>query len=251
MMLEIKNKVPSTYYNNSRDFQVLGRTLETLLNYINLNISNMRGTYNPENLDPSLVELALTTLAFDSSHNYQNVDLVKLAQIFKKMMRTKGTKEAINDIIYILLRSQRVEESYYVKINNLTLNLRDIDNADLDELYSIDLYLPEKLKDLVLIDDLFDYILPAGYVYTKHGVATLQGDTPTTTMTSSDNIVITEYQNGSPITGQIYHEKDSYVAGTTYKGVVVNSNNNELENNMKDWEGKNLPQQNEGGNGDA
>ena len=168
-MIKVQKYTPRVYYNNSRDFQALGRICEVLYNYILMNVDIMKGLPLSDNIDQSLMDLVLLTIGFDKHHNYTNVDLVKLAEIFKSIMRVKGTETSIREIVYLLLRSQSIEdEDFILDIHSLTGGFRNDDwkpSENKVDTLSIDLYVSNKLKDIILIEDVFDYILPAGFIY--------------------------------------------------------------------------------------
>ncbi len=182
-MISVKKYTPEVYYNNSRDFQAVGRICEILYNYILMNVDNMLGLPVSDNTNPILLDLALLTIGFDRHHNYTNVDLVKLAEIFKYVMKIKGTKKAIEEVIYLLLRSQNIEEEAFIlNIHSLfgTIRNRDWEPDDINpDMFSIDLYVSNKLKDIILIEDMFDYILPAGFIYHIYASSTFKREATT------------------------------------------------------------------------
>ena len=218
-MIEVDKLVPTSYYENSRDFQVLGRLFEMVLNYSKTNADLVLGTIVSDNMNLELVELALYTLGFFKKHNYPNTDLLILAKIFKSIMKIKGTKSAIEYCVYLLLRSQHIEEEFELTINNLVDTTRDV-TKDCNELYTIDLRLPTKVKDTILLDDLFDYILPAGYTYniyyTLLSTTTLKDIYKTTA-----DVTFASGNNSLAIFAGVYStETDN--KSRTYRTVVVN-----------------------------
>ena len=221
-MINIKDMTPNVYMANSRDFQVLARTLEVLLNYVQMNIDNMEGNYRIDNMNQGLINLFLLSLGFEGAHNYTNVDLEKVAKVFKWLMKRKGTKEAIYDIVYLLLRSQHLEEEFSITIhtikNNNVRTTTSMTPSELSDLYTIDLYLPRNLKDLVLLEDLFDYILPAGFTYTLREYEA--GTTSTTKVKVSGlSAINTSAVNGSPLINQVF-DSSGTPSGETPKSLV-------------------------------
>ena len=101
--------------------------------------------------DERLLNLSTTTTGFIRKHEYNTADLTMILSSFAHLLRIKGTRSAIESALNILLRSQGISDPYSVEI--------DSDNK------IITLYLSERLEDVVLLTDLFDYILPFGFNY--------------------------------------------------------------------------------------
>lgn len=226
-MINIQKSTPSVYFNNSRDFQAVGRTLELLLNYVQMNIDNMEGNYRIDNMNPTLLKYLLANLGFEGSHEYVNVDLLILAKVFKWMMKKKGTRLAIKYIIYVVLRSFHYEYMFDVFIPTLDQFIMrpiDMSTQDISELYQIQIILPTAIKDTTLIEDLLDYILPTGFTY-----RIINSDTKLKELTSVDLTVnqptITKYAQGSLETNGVYYSEDN-LGGDTYKSVVYGGENN-------------------------
>ena len=227
-MISVQKYTPEVYYKNSRDFQILGRICEILYNYILMNVDNMLGLPVSDNTNPILLELALLTIGFDRHHNYTNVDLVKLSEIFKYIMKIKGTKVAIEEIVYLLLRSQSIEEEEFIlNIHSLLGRFRNTN----DDIFVIDLYVSNKLKDIVLIEDVFDYILPAGFIYHIYLSSTFRRDISTTL--NNDNAILNQLMdyNSSKVFGQVFDsidkpnepDKEAPKTSRTFTTVVVRS----------------------------
>lgn len=220
-MINVNKLVPTAYYDNSRDFQTLGRFCELLYNYMFTNTNLVLNANVSDDTNLSLIDLALHTLGFFQTHEYTNVDLLMLAQIFKYIMKVKGTKSAIEYSVYLLLRSQSIEIKPVVDIKTISKKSYrpSMDSKQLSELYTIDLWLPKNVKDSIMIEDLFDYILPAGFVYNIY----YSDIKPTTTSQKYDfvdNVEKDLWSNSSKQLGQINSNND---LNRTYHSVVANS----------------------------
>lgn len=154
-MLRTKNLVPSVYYDYSRDFQFLGRTLDVIFNYLKMNIDLVSGCPSGENLDDKLIPLLAKTVGFDAKHNYNIQDLKSICSVFVELVRNKGSLDSIEKACQTLMNSQNISGYFLPKVIN-----RDIHTP-----YTLKIYIPAELTDTILLEDLFDYILPAGYDY--------------------------------------------------------------------------------------
>jgi hypothetical protein len=108
-------------------------------------------------MDDSLAALAAYTVGFESRVDYDVNDLKAVCSAFRNLLRKKGTKEAIETCIEVLLKSKNISESYSVIIDNES-------TANSGYSRELNIYIPAKLNDIRLLEDLFDYILPTGYI---------------------------------------------------------------------------------------
>ena len=150
-MIKTKNLVPEVYYNQSRDFQLLGRAFDVALNYAKMNADIMQGLPLSDNSDDSMISLTASSLGFETKHQYNARDLKNICAVFRDLIKDKGTKSAIERAVKTLMNAQNIGGEPFV----------DIDNVH----YTLDIYVPYGIQDLILLEDLFDYILPAGYDY--------------------------------------------------------------------------------------
>lgn len=154
--MKVDKLVPEVYYKESRDFSFVGRLFEVLLNYMKTNGDLVYSDLNSENIKSMLIDLLNTTLGFESKHEYITKDLIYIASAFSDILRKKGTKAALNEIVDLLLTSQ-----------GIYLKERLEESAEGYLLYPEDdfvwkLIIPTEMKDVVLLEDLLDYVLPAG-----------------------------------------------------------------------------------------
>ena len=174
-MIKTKDLVPSIYYNKSRDFQAIGRVFEVLYNYAKTGADLVLNSYE----DTKMLDLLAKTLGFNSKHNYNTDDLVTLCNTFITILRDKGSLTSINEAVIALLNAQHIEEQFLV--------VDSVDNTTHKKTHSVDIYIPKELTDLILLEDLFDYILPAGYTY-RFIYATFPSEGALTTNLTVDSI---------------------------------------------------------------
>lgn len=149
----VRDLVPEIYYRESRDFSYVGRLFEILFNYLKTNVDLVGETPINNEVPDSIVDLVATTLGFESKHKYQTNDLVAICSAFTLLLRNKGNALAIEQAITILLHTQGIEETFEV----------DVDEQDR---YKYIISVPKTLDDIILLEDVLDYILPTGMTYT-------------------------------------------------------------------------------------
>lgn len=145
-MIKLQDLTPSVYYEQSRDFQFIGRLYDIVLNYIKTNADNLYTLPIGKNMDEKLLNLLAFTLGFQSKHHYNSKQLLAICSVLPLILKNKGSLNAIliavNSILYAEGISQALD--YEFKNNNLVL------------------YLSQDLSDLTLLKDIMIYILPAG-----------------------------------------------------------------------------------------
>lgn len=158
-MIKTELQVPSNYSSRSRDFQLLSCIYDSLFNS-SKTYSDMIGNIPIENhIDRRLLDLLTHTLCFESRRHYDENDLYTLCSAFKSIMRKKGSESAIRDCIRVLLKAQNINKDFDVVITN------EVSEFSEDTPYLVSIYIPAELNDLALLEDLLDYVMPAGYVY--------------------------------------------------------------------------------------
>ena len=154
-MIRTRNIVPDVYYNQSRDFQFLGRVFEVLFNYSKMNVDLAKENQLSNNSEDSLVNLLTKTLGFETKHQYNTQDLKAICGVFNSLIRQKGSIIAIENACKTLMSVQNKDAILVV----------DDEEVEHERTHVLDIYVPAELTDLILLEDLFDYILPAGYDY--------------------------------------------------------------------------------------
>lgn len=145
-MINIKNQIPSVYYDASRDFQILGHLYEVVLNYVKTNADMLYLLPNGIEEDTRATELLATTLGFKLRRNYDKAQLAALVSIFPQLLKVKGTLKAVNLAGDALVKASGVPGAFSSEIENHVLTIK----------------IPIELSDITLFIDLLPYILPFG-----------------------------------------------------------------------------------------
>ena len=145
-MINIKNQMPSIYYDASRDFQVLGHLYEVVLNYTKTNADMLYLLPNGIEADTRTTELLATTLGFKLRRNYDKAQLAALVSIFPRLLKIKGTQSAVDLVGNALVKASGVPGQFKSDLENNVLTVK----------------IPIELSDITLFIDLLPYILPFG-----------------------------------------------------------------------------------------
>lgn len=154
-MIETRNLTPEVYYKRSRDFQVLGRTIDLVFNYLKNTSDTLSNNILSETFDTALIDLVATTLGFKRIRHYNTNELMAFCSTFSFILRNKGNIQSIEKVIQAIAAAQGIQEEALVDV-------------DINDPYTLIAYLPEKMTNYALLQDVLDYILPAGmslYIY--------------------------------------------------------------------------------------
>jgi hypothetical protein len=145
-MISIKNQIPSIYYDASRDFQILGHLFEIVLNYSKTNADMLYMLPDGIKTDTRATELLAMTLGFKLRRNYDKDQLAALVSIFPRLLKIKGTIQAVRLAGNALIKASGVTGYFESTIEDNVLTIK----------------IPQELSDITLFMDLLPYILPFG-----------------------------------------------------------------------------------------
>ena len=173
-MIKFYDQVPVVYSNASRDFQYLGWLFNIVLNSVKHNVDSLYDLPNSKT-DAKLTELLALTLGFKIKRNYDQNQLRALTATLPKILKYKGTKEAVDMAGLAILAASGATGDFKSTINN----------GELEVIF------PVNLVDVSLFTDLLQYILPAGMTYhiiRKNEIA-LPSDDSTTKLRHKDILI--------------------------------------------------------------
>jgi len=186
-MIKVQRNVPDYYYDESRDFQLIGRIFESVLNHSKTATDIIVNTPLSQNYDVSLIDLVTLTIGFESKRKYDVPNLMALISSFKSILKIKGTKKSIEDCVRVLLKAQNINEDFQVVVDTSTSEVGE------ETIYNRDvlIYIPKEVKDVALLEDMLDYVLPAGFNYSII-IAVIEGQTVGAEAVSVDTVDSTE-----------------------------------------------------------
>lgn len=167
MLLQTQRFTPKVYYQQSRDFQLLGRLFDVVLNSVKANAEMLYSLPLSQNSDERLLELMSLTLGFKARHEYNNQQLKAFCSVFPYVLKHKGSLEAFEALINALANAEGLNDSSV----NVSI---DEDNKTLV------FQLPKTFKGKTLLRDVLAYILPAGMRVSYKTRSRIQITVPTT-----------------------------------------------------------------------
>ena len=145
-MIKLQELTPKVFYTKSRDFQFIGRLYDIVLNAAKTDADAIRYINDTSTCDSTLLNLLASTLGFKATRHYNTVQLRAICGTLTKIIRAKGSIRAVSLACDAVLAAEGLKETADYSFNNGNLTI----------------FLPYTLSDTALIEDLFDYIIPAG-----------------------------------------------------------------------------------------
>ena len=146
-MIKLQDLTPAIYYNQSRDFQFIGRLYDIVLNSVKTNAANLYNLPIGKNMDEQLLNLLAFTLGFKPTKQYNSKQLRAICESLPSILRNKGNLQALVLAVNALLAAEGIKQPLDYSITPKK---------------GITLYVAQELTDLTLLTDLLDYLLPAG-----------------------------------------------------------------------------------------
>ena len=147
-MIRLEDLTPEVYYRQSRDFQFIGRLYDIVLNSVKTNSDMLYNIPISDNVDTRLMDLMSLTLGFKSKHNYNVKQLTALCNALAIVMRNKGNIQSIITACTAVLNAEGITKGFDYSYDAASRRVQ--------------IFLPPDLKDINLLKDLFEYIVPAG-----------------------------------------------------------------------------------------
>lgn len=155
-IIRLQEKIPEVYTNTSRDFQLLTRLYDLIINGFKYDTDNILNTINTDKCDNRLIQLLQTKLGFFSDKYITDDDLRLILKVFPTIVKNKGSKLGIEQAVRIFFRICGLNKSKInVTVVNNTKVMRD------SYIIYIDLY--EKV-DTTILDEILKYIIPVGCI---------------------------------------------------------------------------------------
>ena len=149
-MIKLKDYTPSVYYKESRDFQLLGRLFDVVLNSVKTEADLMYYMPVSDNSNDKLLNLLALTLGFKANKQYNSKQLRAICSVFPEIIRNKGSIKAVQVACNALFNASGAEQNL------------DYDFTANKDKMELNLYIPQDFGDVSIITNLLSYVLPAG-----------------------------------------------------------------------------------------
>ena len=152
-IIRLQENVPEIYVNQSRDFQLLCRLYDCIINGVKYDIDSLIYTLDTSSCSNNLLQLLQNKLGFFTDADITDEQLRYVVQAFPYLVKNKGSRKAIVSAVNMFLKLNHMKTGAYIDINN--------DTADYH--YTVKIGIESSIKDTTILTEVFKYILPPGY----------------------------------------------------------------------------------------
>ena len=171
-MIKTQFLVPEYYYKESRDFQLFGRLYDVVFNYLKTEIDLIRSFPANNTQSTTFLELILRTLGLNLKRNYEINQLRDLVTVWTKIIRNKGSLNAIETLVKTILRSDGNSNDYIITLLTPQNSGTEVPTIVI------------QMKELVssqessLLEECLNYILPIGVSFYIQDVSIINTQNP-------------------------------------------------------------------------
>ena len=158
----MQNRTPPIYCEESRDFQLLCRLYDAIINGVLFDADTITDILNAKTCRSNFLQLLQTKLGFFTLYNFNENTLRYVLSGFPIMVKNKGSKKAIEYAVNNFLKINNILSPVTVTYQKEPLTLY---NGYTVPDHSIVVGVSASLQDADILKEVFRYILPAGMPY--------------------------------------------------------------------------------------
>ena len=162
--IKLQDKVPPVYPEGSRDFQLFCHLYDVIFNGIKNDIDGIQYLTNTVSCRSNVLQLLQTKLGFFTQAQYADEALWYVLQAFPLLVRKKGTLAAIEEAVYLFLKTAKLETTIKIDIiNNEPTQEQKSSFGQYITDHSIIIGIESTIRDISLLKEILYYIIPFGY----------------------------------------------------------------------------------------
>lgn len=146
--IKLQHMTPRPYYEQSRDFQLIGRLFDIVLNSVKTNADMIYSLPLSVDTDEKLADLVALTLGFKLKHNYPAKSLMALCSAFPTALKKKGSLAGVEEIVKTLVRAEGLKDKWICETN--------------EACDTVSVVVPLRFSNVTLLKDALEYVIPAG-----------------------------------------------------------------------------------------
>ena len=180
-LIRMTRNVPEVYAAESRDFQMLLRLLDVVVNNIKFKADSILDLVSTRDCEDAYLDLLATKVGFFTSTPVEYKYLRKILEAFPYIIKYKGSRKGIELAVRLFLKLNQLKGSDKSSVNDTgdfsidIRNYKEIENENdgvtYEPLYEITITVQYFKLKTELLDEILKYILPPGYIIKYQFVA--------------------------------------------------------------------------------
>ena len=162
-MFLTQNNVPSVYIEQSRDFQLIGRILDCVVNGIKFDINSVVNINDTEHIQGYMLQYLKSKIGFFTEKDFTEKDLRVVLSAFPYIIRYKGSRLSIEWAVNVFARINYITDDIIIQIINKELQE---DTQKYGNKYEVHIFMENddiSKYDTSILSEIFRYILPPPY----------------------------------------------------------------------------------------
>lgn len=160
--MQLEHRVPQVYVEESRDFQTLLRTYNTAFDVLKYETDTMKYLVSTAESNGKTLPLLKSKLGFFTKYKVSDEMLRGILSGFPSMVKNKGSLEAIREAINVFLKVLGIKTTVVIICTDADGDL--VKGIPIGG-HTIFIGINAAITDYYILEELFRYIMPAGFNY--------------------------------------------------------------------------------------
>lgn len=160
-LLNVKKMIPDIYTQESRDFQLFCNIYSYVVNGVKWDSDSAGRVIDSSTCKTEFLTLLQTKLGFFTKADFTFEDLRYALMAFKDLINNKGSLRAIVGAVNVFLKTLGIHNKVRITLATDDFGFGAYKIHD----HTIMIGIESGIKDTTLLDELFRYLVPAGYEY--------------------------------------------------------------------------------------
>lgn len=173
-MILLEDNVPQVYVEESRDFQYILKIYNTIFNMLKYETDTLQYITDTDQIESSLLPLLKSKIGFFTDYPINDKMLRGILSGFPLMVKNKGSLESIQQALNIFLKVLNIRTQIVLKAVGEDAQL--VDGVIQVDSHTILIAIQSAVQSIYILEELFRYIMPAGFQYSFYFYRNLEQD---------------------------------------------------------------------------
>lgn len=213
MLLNLEDRTPPVYCEESRDFQLFLRLMDGIYNSVKNDVDGIINITDSSLIKTELLPLLQTKLGFFSNYSIDSDVLRTILCAFPTILKNKGSLLGVKQAVITFLKAIKVPSDVDIFYTTSGINYGGVSISD----HSIAIGFTNIIDNLYILDELLKYVIPAGFGYTIYFYREYDYATAVETSNSTFRLTVGQDINSSIRFPLSYKSFPTYDSSKTYK----------------------------------